>query len=86
MDPWREVVHIATTTGPRGGETWSLLLECGHHAARRRPRLGMTAAFGRGATAGGPPRRVRCAWCGMGCKPHPETIMAEVTALEGRDG
>lgn len=40
MNYWREVVHISEQTGPQGGECWVLLLECGHHAFRPRPRLG----------------------------------------------
>lgn len=81
-DPWRQVVHISEGTGPRGGEYWSLILECGHHAAKRRPRLGMPAALGRSLAATCAPGRMRCLFCGMGCDPHPETIAAEVAALE----
>lgn len=80
-DPWRQVVHISESAGPRGGEYWSLILECGHHASRRQPRTGVPAALGRNITATCAPVRVRCLFCGLGCAPHPETIAAEVAAL-----
>jgi hypothetical protein len=61
--PWRDVVHIADNTGPRGGRYWTLTLECGHHAFRPVPVIApdkMAAVFGRVRTA---PHRVRCYFC-----------------------
>ena len=66
--PWRTVVHIdEQPPGPRGGEAWCLLLDCGHHAFRPIPHpdpvralanIGLTRRVLRGA-----PHRVRCLWC-----------------------
>jgi hypothetical protein len=47
--PWRQVVQIEHQTGPRGGESWWLTLDCGHHKAvpipRYRPELDMMPVF-----------------------------------------
>jgi hypothetical protein len=35
----KKVVHIEHQTGPRGGESWFLTLECGHHKSVPMPRF-----------------------------------------------
>ena len=36
--PWRQVTQVERQTGPRGGESWWLTLDCGHHKAVPIPR------------------------------------------------
>lgn len=33
------VVHISSVTGPRGGESWVLTLECGHSVVRPKRKI-----------------------------------------------
>lgn len=57
--PWRKVVQVDHTEGPRGGQVWFLTLECGHHKAVRIPpfRLHRMTVFKEA------PERCRCVIC-----------------------
>lgn len=74
--PWREVVHIDTQKGPRGGLSWVLTLECGHTAFRHKdnPTAAQLGArlIGELISFHGKrprpalrtaPEKVRCLWC-----------------------
>jgi hypothetical protein len=61
--PWRTVTYIDEQESTRGGRSWVLTLECGHHAFRPIPRIApdtMVVIYGKLVTA---PKRVRCLWC-----------------------
>ena len=83
VKPWRAVEYIGHATGERGGQTWVLVLSCGHTVHRPFPRLGPDAALvcfsPRRLEA---PRRVRCEMCGAGLDPSPERIPAAVDLVE----
>ena len=75
--PWREVVHIETIEGSRGGQTWSLILDCGHLVCRPKQtgrRLGIAQLVFRNPDRGLAPKRVRCWACDAkipSCDPMP---------------
>lgn len=58
LKPWRAVEHIADNVGPRGGEYWTLTLECGHLTFCPVPRFNLSYPKIRSA-----PRRMRCRFC-----------------------
>ncbi len=71
--PWRTVVYIEESEGPKGGRYWTLTLDCGHHAFRPIPRLNIAAAISpivlmtkhrrRPPLVRTAPQRVRCIFC-----------------------
>lgn len=72
MNPWRQVVHIEHSEGPKGGEYWWLTLECGHYKASPIPRLrielGMVISFKESRRPPRPrtaPYKCRCLLCGI---------------------
>lgn len=69
--PWRQVVHIATQEGPRGGEAWVLRLDCDHTAFRPVPPFRFFADGGHAQQPRTAPERVRCLHCGMRAEPAP---------------
>lgn len=63
--PMREVVHIDTQTGDRGGEVWALTLSCGHPAFRTKRPITMANIL-EPIERKLAPQRVRCLHCEPG--------------------
>lgn len=79
----RQVVYITSLEGPRGGRYWSLLLECGHTECRSQPAIhGGSVLFKRTIKFFLAPEQVLCKLCELGIEPSPETICAQVMALD----
>lgn len=77
---YRDVVYIGRQTGPRGGEYWVLLLDCGHYAFRPVPRIDVTTiCHGRIRHA---PHRVKCATCAAGVEPRPERVLPLMRVMD----
>ena len=82
--PLRRVIHIQ-----RRGDTWDLLLECGH-VALRPVRNGMRLWLAGEPLACTAPQRCRCVSCAEGLHPHSDTWIRrqiqtrEAAGLTGR--
>lgn len=59
----REVAYIGISLGVRGGESWRLVLSCGHFMYRRKDPIRPGARFARLA-----PARAECLSCASGVR------------------
>jgi hypothetical protein len=86
--PWREVIWIETQHGDRGGQTWALILACGHMAfrpMRTGKHLDSARLVFMDPRRGLAPKRCRCDSCAAGIPPLDPGPLIELRAREGSE-
>jgi hypothetical protein len=74
---WRDVCYIGSQLGDRGGNSWRLVLECGHVEWRKQPPITPSRAMIR-RRALLAPARVRCTSCEAGIAPFDVSAAIEL--------